>query len=255
MESFFFGDSGRQLYGVFHSASSASYRDRAVLLLYPVGQEYMRIHRAWRRLADDLASEGFDVLRFDYACTGDSHGEFQTASIEQWVQSTESAYDELLAMSNAGRVDVIGLRLGTVIARFLTQRRRVRRLVLWEPQFDDISFWDQLRTDIERRRPSRANFLSDTALHHNGYIYSNTLRDSLRDGSWQDFASANVDRALIVSTHSAESHERLIEQFDDPAKIDEQRVDGPDDWTVVDSVGGLFLPEPSTSAILGWLVK
>ena len=95
MESFFFGNTDRMLYGVFHAASQEHYRNRSVLLLYPVGHEYMHIHRAYRRLADSLSDLGFDVLRFDYACTGDSFGEFEEASIDQWIDSAVIAYDEL----------------------------------------------------------------------------------------------------------------------------------------------------------------
>jgi len=253
MESFFFGKIDRKLYGVFHSASPANYRNRSILLLYPVGQEYMRIHRAFRRLADSLSDMGFDVLRFDYACTGDSFGDFEQASLGQWIDSAVDAYDELHMMAPEAKIDIIAIRLGTIIARQLAQDRKIQRLVLWEPSYSDAFYWQQLVDDIQNRGTTRSNFVDENFLHHNGFGYGSSIRNSLQTGNWDNFPARAICEALIVSTREAIAFEGFKQIFGNEGKVEVRRIAGPDDWTLVDSVGGLFLPEPSMMSIRQWL--
>ena len=253
MESFFFGNSERQLYGVFHAASPEKYRGRAVLLLFPLGQEYMRIHRAFRRLADLLAEQGFDVMRFDYACTGDSSGSFRDITYDALNDSAEIAYDELKAMSPDAQVDVVALRLGTVVARQLAQNRKVRRLVLWEPYYSDGEFLQQWEVTMVENGMTRANFIDDNFLHFNGFAYGSTIRMSMLLGNWSEFSAAAVSDLLVLSTRDSSDFNEFKFAFGGATNLEIRSVDGPDDWAVVDSVGGLFLPEPSIVAIREWL--
>jgi len=253
MESFFFGNTDRMLYGVFHTASSEHYRNRSVLLLYPVGQEYMRVHRAYRRLADTLSDIGFDVLRFDYAGTGDSYGDFEQTSFDQWVDSAVIAYDELHEMSPEAKIDVVALRLGTVVARQLAQDRKIQRLVLWEPSYLDKYYWQQLEDVIRIKGTTRANFSDKDFLHMNGFAYNTSIKNSLQTGSWENFPAGAVDEMLVVSTREAEIFEEFKLSDAKTGKTDVEIVAGPDDWIEVDPFGGIILPEPSMIAIRKWL--
>lgn len=130
---FHFGSSSAPLYGVFHAAGEPR-RRRAALVLAPWGWEALRAHRTLHSLAERLARHGHDVLRFDYSCSGDSAGDQHDVSATRWLQDTEEALDEVLAMSGAFHVTVVGLRLGGLLAMSLAARRprEVDRLVLWE---------------------------------------------------------------------------------------------------------------------------
>jgi len=75
METFYFGESPKQLYGAYHPPRDFNDRKVAVVLCYPIINEYLRAHRAFVRLATQLATEGFHVLRFDYFGCGDSYGD------------------------------------------------------------------------------------------------------------------------------------------------------------------------------------
>ncbi|MDH3592767.1 MAG: alpha/beta hydrolase, partial [Planctomycetota bacterium] len=66
MNPVYFGDSATRLYGIYHPAKGASVRDEGVVLCYPMGQEYMRAHRAFRMLSLMLAKRGFHVFRFAF---------------------------------------------------------------------------------------------------------------------------------------------------------------------------------------------
>jgi len=99
MNPFYFGSSAEPLLGVYHSPNVQSARDSAVLLCPPIAQEYILTHWSYRRLADMLANEGFDVLRFDYFGTGDSAGHSKDATIEIWHENIKTAANELLELS------------------------------------------------------------------------------------------------------------------------------------------------------------
>ena len=252
MESFFFGNIDRMLYGVFHAASPEHYRNRSVLLLYPVGQEYMRIHRAYRRLAYSLSDMGFDVLCFDYACTGDSYGDFEQASLNQWVDSAVIAYDELHAMSPEAKIDVIALRLGTVMARKLAQYRKIQRLVLWEPSYSDNFYWQQLEYAILEKNATRKNFVDGDVLYNNGFAYGSSIKNSLQTGSWDNFPVSAVDEVLVVSARDAATFEGFKQICGNMGKVNVRIVAGPDDWMAADPFGGILLPEPSMTTIRKW---
>ena len=81
MNPFYFGDSSRRLFGIYHPPKGQSPRSHGIVLCCPFGQEYMRSHRAFRQLANLLSRRGFHVFRFDYHGTGDSDGESTEASV------------------------------------------------------------------------------------------------------------------------------------------------------------------------------
>ncbi len=70
-------------------------RTCAVVLCYPIGQEYIRSHRAIYQLAVRLSQAGFHVLRFDYFGCGDSEGDFEEGSLAQWTSDIHSAIAEI----------------------------------------------------------------------------------------------------------------------------------------------------------------
>ena len=253
MESFFFGNTDRMLYGVFHAASQEHYRNRSILLLYPVGHEYMQIHRAYRRLADSLSDLGFDVLRFDYACTGDSFGDFEQASIDQWIDSAVFAYDELQIMSPEAKIDVVALRLGTVMARQLAKRRKIQRLVLWEPSYLDAYYWQQSVDAIENKEMTRANFIEGDVLHLNGFAYGPLIKNSLQSGGWGNFPETSIAEVLVVSAREVKIFEDFKEIFSSQGKLEFSNVTGPGDWIAANPDGGIIMPEPSIVKIRQWL--
>ena len=112
MNPFFFGSSEERLLGVHHPPRGRVPREVGVLLCYPLGQEYMRAHRAFRQLAMLLARRGFHVLRFDWFGTGDSAGAGEEGSIARWLEDARTAIDELKDTAGVTRVSLVGLRLG-----------------------------------------------------------------------------------------------------------------------------------------------
>lgn len=135
MRALYFGEKNRQLLG-FHHAAVGKAKPTAVLCCQPAPQEYMRTYRAVKNLADDLSRSGMHVMRFDWSGTGDSAGRLRDARLETWQQDLAVAAEELLDLSGARKLAIVGLRLGASIAALACAQARpvvTDTLVLWDP--------------------------------------------------------------------------------------------------------------------------
>ncbi|MDX2290112.1 MAG: alpha/beta hydrolase [Hyphomicrobiaceae bacterium] len=92
-------------------------------------------------LADWAPANGFGMTRFDYSGHGRSGGDFQQATIGDWLEETQAVFERL----TAGPQIVIGSSTGGHIALVLlrallreapAQARRVKGLVLIAPAWD-----------------------------------------------------------------------------------------------------------------------
>src|SRR6187200_816203 len=108
MMPFYFGSETRRLFGVYQGAG-AGRRSRAALICHPWGSEYIHAHRAMRHLSAALAGAGWHTLRFDYYGTGDSSGETSQGDVAGWREDVETAFDEILDMSQSSRAMIVGL--------------------------------------------------------------------------------------------------------------------------------------------------
>jgi dienelactone hydrolase len=109
-------------------------RARGAVLCPPLGYEYVRAHRALRRLAEELAERGCHAFRLDYYGTGDSSGESEEASVAQCIASVRHAIEELKENAMIDTVCVVGLRLGAAFGVLASEGRGdIERLVLWDP--------------------------------------------------------------------------------------------------------------------------
>jgi len=151
MNPFFFGSSDKQLFGVHHPPEGVEVRDAAVLLCPSIGHEYMAAHGSLTQLGNHLARQGMHVLRFDFYGTGDSAGDIDDSSLEQWIEDVDTAAQELRDTSGARKISAVGLRLGASIASMAGARgTELFASVLWEPVVTGADFIHDLETIEEK---------------------------------------------------------------------------------------------------------
>ncbi len=179
--AFFFGSSAQALYGVYHPGTQIKPK-KAVLLCYPYGHEYMRIHWAFRRLTDQLNQAGYPVLRFDYSGTGDSAGDPKKVSIAQWQQDILTAAFELKTLSGAATLSVIGHRLGALLAASVAELC-TEELILWEPLSSGADYLKVMATMnqavIQRLNKFRRHRLRTTPEDYVGMRFPLAFQDEL----------------------------------------------------------------------------
>ncbi len=129
----YFGAPAERLFGWVH-APEAPHRGTGVVLCPPVGYEHLCSYTTLRQLAEELAADGFYVLRFDYPCTGDSAGACDRVSVASWLSGVRAAVDELRRVASLERIAVVGLRMGATLAATAAARwPGIDGLVLWAP--------------------------------------------------------------------------------------------------------------------------
>jgi alpha-beta hydrolase superfamily lysophospholipase len=151
-----FGPRHRPLFGrSYVPAGGQAYA--GVVLCPPFGLEAQGAGRAYRALGERLASEGFAVLQIDYDGTGDSAGSARDpARVEAWRGSVRAAVD-LLRAGGAGKVCVVGMRLGATVAASASEGCALDGLVLWDP-------CDSGRSYLREEALLRSVYLGDQGL-------------------------------------------------------------------------------------------
>lgn len=219
MTPFYFGDSKKQLYGVYHPPVAYSQKAEAVLICYPLWEEYYRTHRAITQLSNKLADSGFPVLRFDYYATGDSAGNTDECTLEQWLKDIETAIFELKDIAGAVRVSIVGLRLGASLAALVSQKVNVSHLVLWDPIVYGKSYISNMKTMHqalvkqhlqEIRQPMQKLLLNED--EYIGLRLPNTILSSISDIDLH-VIKFKADHATLCVTEEKPEFRELVDHL------------------------------------------
>ena len=187
MNVFFFGPQDLQLYGAYHAPDFSRDRRAGIVLCPPVGQGYIRTHRAFLQLANRLSAAGYHVLRFDYSATGDSAGESASGHPRQWITDIGLAVQELRDTADMTHISLIGLRLGaTLAAVYAAGAPEISRLLLWEPALNGRTYLaglasaqDQWLADLLYPPPAEA--VQPKSVEYGGFPYPETLHAGIEE--------------------------------------------------------------------------
>lgn len=213
MISRYFGDPDDQLFATYHPPEGDRSRDRAILLCYPAQQEYRHAHWTFRKLAMQLAAQGFHALRFDYAGTGDSAGDPPPNALSRWTKDIATAAAELRELSGLRKIAVVGFRLGAVLAvRASAAGLGASELVLWEPVINGGAYLQQLTRAQDRfvhalRYPVDMFRSPDELL---GFHLPPDLRSEIAGIDLTKGPFGTPGRALVVDAEQRGESERLV---------------------------------------------
>ncbi len=257
VKAFFFGESCAPLLGVYHPAKLDVDRFEGIVLCYPFGQEYMRVHRAYNRLATMLSNKGFHVLRFDYRGTGDSAGDLKDMTPDDWIDDITIAIQELKDMAGLTKVGLIGLQLGALLAaKVVSYRADLSKLILWDPVITGKEYIDTLKSHIVKKQLTHndINFVDlDGHLHFRGYMMSTSFQSVLNTMNLYDETPANVERILQVTSHETAHFNELRKTWQVFSNYDYMHTPAPHDWNSSRMDGSIMLPYPILQAINSWV--
>jgi exosortase A-associated hydrolase 2 len=131
---FFLPGHAGNLFALYHRPAGPAGCRGGVLYVHPFSNEMNNTRRAAALLARALAGRGWGVLQVDLFGCGDSDGDFRDASWETWVDDLTDAFGWLQERVG-GRVGLLGLRLGGLLALDFASRarRNIDRVLLWHP--------------------------------------------------------------------------------------------------------------------------
>ncbi len=219
----FIGYAPHRIYCVFHEPAVGFGPRDAVLLCPPVGAEHLRTHRMYRLLAERLAAQGHACMRFDYSGTGDSQGDLQQASFEDWLDDTNEAAVELKNESLAEKIVLVGCRLGAAIAYLAAEREGlpVSQMFLIDPVVDGSRYLSELRRahreKLKRWRSHRESVKTPQVEELLGYVYSSSMLNRINELTLHAPASSIIQPARHVmlsepAKRTSDLFDRWIEQ-------------------------------------------
>ncbi len=254
LEPMHFGP-GERLYGMRSEPLGCAARQTAVLICHSWGAEYQRSYRGCYRLSEQLAMLGFDTLRFDYSCTGDSAGEEADARLPCWLDDIDAAARELRELSGCSRLCVLGLRLGGLLALEAVARGlRADQLVLWDLPASGRSWIDELlvlhAASYERKNRYRPQRLAlplpaDELL---GSPWPAALADAIAALHPQPRLPA--ERLLLI-----DSADTAIERGSQWQTVQRRVLDEAAHWTQLDKLNTPLGSTPSARTIAGALAE
>jgi amino acid adenylation domain-containing protein len=128
-----------------------------VVLAHSIGHEYTRAYRNLQQLAVHLCQIGFEVLRFDYAGTGNSQGDCAELTVDQMRQNLIDAKKYAAEKSAAQTTAVIGVRLGATVASSLPIAT-FDHTILWDPVKSGAAFLSMLEGFHQRELQDQTRF-------------------------------------------------------------------------------------------------
>jgi exosortase A-associated hydrolase 2 len=145
-------------------------------------------------LGQRLASAGMLYILSDLYGTGDSEGDFEQATWEQWTSNVCNVADSLTEHGIAS-LDVVALRSGAFLIPGLDRSAysRPKKIVLWNPVQKGAKMIDQLL---------RSKVIKDSAIKDPASVA--TVRDEIRRAVEMEIAGYRITDDLVSSVDRLE---------------------------------------------------
>jgi pimeloyl-ACP methyl ester carboxylesterase len=240
---------------VHHPPKGKQAREEGVVLCYPMGQEYMRAHRAYRQLANLLSRRGHHVFRFDYFGTGDSAGTSDEGSVRLWLGDVAAAIDEFRDNAALASVSLVGLRLGAALAALVAaERPGIEKVVLWDPVVRGTRYCEELLAASKSpaaRAPSPAGTIGVL-----GFPLTEVLRGELAALDLTRLAHTQAKEvALVVSGERDDWRELHATWQRSGLPVSWQCIPSGGNWNEVDNFGSALLPQELIQGIVARFAK
>ncbi len=256
---FFFGPRSSQIFGAYHPPHSGSGPVHGVILCYPMGQEAIWSHRAFRLLSERFARAGLHALRFDYFGSGDSAGTSEEGDARRWMDDIGFAIEEMRASQPVAGVSLVGLRLGATMAALVgAQCGDIENLVLWEPVLDGKEYveeelaghqaWTQ---HLPKQSEPYSGSNDDSEIR--GFPLTNAMRKSVAELDLLGLRKTPARRVLTIErepTLSAKLLQRQLSQLN--ADLHYMQVPGREIWRWLPDQA--VVPRQTLECITEWLV-
>ena len=240
---------GGAIFGWTHPPLAAS-RATAVVLVPPLGPEYLHSHRAVRHLARRLARAGYPVVRYDHLGYGDATEVPRDAdAVPLWQEGVTTAIGVARAMADVERVVLVTLRSSTLLVAH-PALPPVDGLVCWYPVLRGSAFVRDLqRLDAALGLPPT----DGTHLEAGGYSMSAATQQGL--GALDVVGGLGVQprAAFVIHEQGLPPNPRLAERLlSAGAEVREMALGGRPE--MMRQAELMQVPESDVAAMLAWMM-
>ncbi|SHL32522.1 alpha/beta fold hydrolase [Roseibium suaedae] len=243
-----FGD----LAGMYHAAGGST----AVLMLSPWAYEELCSRKTYRILGENLAEAGYPCLRFDFP--GTCHSALASDAIRDvsaWQKASEAALDELIKLSSAKRIILIGQGLGGLFAGELARSRKVDGVIYLgavsqgRAHLREISAWTAMTQPTFLVRPSDG---PEGGLMAGGFVLSAETLSEIKGLNLLKNEAPKVDRSLVVGRPGNPADVKLAEHLAaGGGQVDLSAFEGYVDYISNPTLSRL--PEGPIRAVVSWV--
>ena len=200
----YFPSGEHRLFGMRYQPK-ASVRNHAVLICQPYGSEYQRSYRNLQQFAVQLCQGGFDVLRFDYASTGNSEGDCEQATCELFHRNICDAATYLRSCTGYDRLSIVGLRMGATLAA-TCDVPNIHKSILWDPMVQGDAYLEMLEQFHDEALTNLVNFSRVRRRSAVDQLFDHRMNAAKRDSFCHltlPNLQPNQDRLVITSADYA----------------------------------------------------
>jgi len=262
MNPIYFGTSEMQLFGTYYLPQANLTRSTGVVLCYPMGQEYMWMHRAYRQLATLFTRAGFHVLRFDYYGCGDSGGNSDQGNIDQWLDDISIAIEEMKDSSGVTKVTLVGFRLGATLSVMVSEERNdVDSLALWDPVVNGNDYILELMKIhgdwMESNLPNLNTFYQNNGdLEIMGFPITSRLQSNLKKINLLNTKKQIANQIYLVESGKMKSDGQLSDLLTSLTKtFDYRHIPGSKKWVESAGLDPLAVPIEILQSIVSWATE
>ena len=185
--------------------------DLGVVVVPPLGYEYWTAHRTLRTLAERLAAQGCQVLRFDLDGTGDSAGgPTDHDQLSAWRTSVRAAAAYLRGTGCTSLV-LAGLRFGATLALGEGAAVGADRVVAWAPVDRGRAYVRELRM-VAQPIPDEVDGVGGGIVHA-GSAFSPETLDDLRAVALSTLADCPAPEVLVVDRDDRPPSDALLDRL------------------------------------------
>ena len=258
----YFGPLQTSLFGCYHAPRAYPRRHCGVVLCYPMGDEYMRFHRAFRQLADRLTASGFPVLRFDFYGCGDSAGESTEGTLAQWQTDVTAAMQELQRRSGVGTLCLVGMRLGGNLAATVgAAYGNVDSMVLWDPVVCGRAYLQELHR-LHRTMLQSAHVRPQPAIGSNvpqevlGFPLTTTLSEEIEGIDLLALRQAPARQIYVLDSTGETALAALVTRLQGlGSAVQYTSLPDPQLWEWVEDVNKVVVPPRLLQAVVSWIAE
>jgi len=180
-----------------------------VIFVPSFAEEMNRSKRMYVLCARLLANSGVDTVCFDYAGTGDSHGEWGSFEFADWKTNLLDVY-QYVRQGGIKDISLIALRFGALIVAdtIFTSDVQINKCIFWDPiESGEVFIRQLIRIKIaagmaeESRKISTKDILSDIDQHGfmevGGYHVSSSLINAINNMKLSNTINAVITRTNL----------------------------------------------------------
>lgn len=223
-EMFFFrGSKGRKLLGFIHYPGS-SVRNTGVIYCHPFAEEKNMSHSVVVKTSRVFCNMGFPVFRFDLSGCGDSEGELNEVTINDWLEDISCALDVFYDKATVKNVGLWGLGLGAgLLMHYSFNKNTTPFMLLLAPVLDFNTYIKQfirrkISTQIVGGTLSKSEPTISERMEKNGFVnvmgypISNVLYKSFIDTPHLGEKFSPLSPTLFLSISQNEKPSFIIQQ-------------------------------------------